>query len=61
MSDSNPAVDHQAVRSVPLTDEDGNEYVIEQQNAGAGGTEGGGEWADPGTPPRSPAPGSADG
>ena len=41
------------VTSVPLEDEDGNEYVIAQQNSGAAETtEGGGEYPDPETPPR---------
>ena len=64
MSDS--GVSDDAVTSVPLTDEDGNDFVIAQQKHGAGDsqgtgqdTEGGGEWPDPDTPPRSPAPGSA--
>ena len=46
--------------TVPLEDEDGNEYVIQQQNVGRENMEGGGEWPDPHTPPRAPAPGSAD-
>ena len=45
--------------TVPLEDEDGNEYVIQQQNVGRENMEGGGEWPDPHTPPRAPAPGSA--
>ena len=45
--------------TVPLEDEDGNRYVIQQQNAGQDNMEGGGEWPDPHTPPRSPAPGAA--
>ncbi|MEA2686436.1 MAG: hypothetical protein QOE93_1631 [Actinomycetota bacterium] len=49
------------VTSVPLEDEDGNEYVIAQQNSGAAETtEGGGEYPDPDTPPRPPAPGTAE-
>ena len=49
------------VTSVPLEDEDGNEYVIAQQNTGsAETTEGGGEFPDPETPPRPPAPGAAE-
>jgi hypothetical protein len=46
--------------TVPLEDEDGNEYVIQQQNVGRENMEGEGEWPDPDTPPRAPAPGSAD-
>ena len=49
------------VTSVPLEDEDGNEYVIAQQNMGAADTtEGGGEFPDPQTPPRPPAAGAAE-
>ena len=46
--------------TVPLEDEDGNEYVIQQQNVGRENMDGGGEWPDPDTPPRAPAPGSAE-
>jgi hypothetical protein len=46
--------------SEPLESEDGREYVIEQQNVGPGNELGGGEWPDPHTPPRAPAPGSAE-
>ena len=45
--------------SEPLEDEDGNTYVIQQQNVGPGNERGGGEWPDPHTPPQSPAPGAA--
>jgi len=45
--------------TVPLEDEDGATYVIQQQNVGPDNEEGGGEWPDPDTPPRPPAPGSA--
>jgi predicted PurR-regulated permease PerM len=56
-----PAVTEEAVTSVPLEDEDGNEYVIAQQNSGAAdSTEGGGEYPDPDTPPQPPAPGASD-
>ncbi len=49
------------VTSEALEDEDGNTYVIAQQNQGAAETtEGGGEFPDPETPPRPPAPGAAD-
>jgi hypothetical protein len=37
--------------SEPLEDEDGNTYVIQQQNVGPGSEAGGGEWPDPNTPP----------
>jgi len=46
--------------TVPLEDEDGNEYVIQQQNVGPDNMEGGGERPDPDTPPRAPAPGAAE-
>ena len=45
--------------TVPLEDEDGNEYIIQQQNVGRENMEGEGEWPDPHTTPRAPAPGSA--
>jgi hypothetical protein len=45
--------------SEPLEADDGTEYVIRQQNVGPGNEVGGGEWPDPGTPARSPAPGAA--
>jgi hypothetical protein len=45
--------------TVPLEAEDGSTYVIEQQNVGPDNELGGGEWPDPNTPPRAPAPGSA--
>ena len=44
--------------SVELEDEDGEGHVIQQQNAGKDAIEGGGEWPDPDTPPRTPAPGA---
>ena len=43
----------------PLETEDGIR-VPAQQNVGAGVEEGGGEWPDPNTPPRLPAPGAAE-
>ena len=42
------------VLSVPIEDEDGNEVVIEQQNAGPGNQVGQGEFPDPDTPPKDP-------
>ena len=42
----------------PLETEDGVR-VPAQQNVGAGVEEGGGEWPDPNTPPKLPAPGAA--
>ena len=44
--------------SEPLEDEDGNTYVIQQQNVGPGNERGGGEWPDPHTEPQTPAPGA---
>jgi len=44
--------------TVPLEAEDGSTYVIQQQNVGPDNELGGGEWPDPHTPPRAPAPGS---
>jgi hypothetical protein len=43
----------------PLETEEGTRRPV-QQNAGPGVEEGGGEWPDPDTPPRPPAPGSAE-
>ena len=43
----------------PLETEDGVR-VPAQQNAGPGVEEGGGEWPDPNTPPKLPAPGAAE-
>jgi hypothetical protein len=45
--------------STELEDEHGEPYVIQQQNVGPGNELGGGEWPDPDTPPRPPAPGAA--
>jgi hypothetical protein len=45
--------------SVPLDLGDGEEVVIQQQNTGKDNEEGGGEWPDPETPPKRPAPGPA--
>jgi hypothetical protein len=44
--------------SEPLEDEDGNTYVVQQQNVGPDNERGGGEWPDPDTSPQSPAPGA---
>jgi hypothetical protein len=44
--------------SAELEDENGEPYVIQQQNVGPGNELGGGEWPDPHTPPRPPAPGA---
>ena len=43
--------------TVPLETEEG-EVVIEQQNVGVDNMQGGGEWPDPDTPPKPPAPGA---
>jgi hypothetical protein len=43
----------------PLEDEEGRIYRICQEAVGADRVVGGGEYPDPTTPPRSPAPGSA--
>jgi hypothetical protein len=47
------------VRGEELETEDGVETPV-QQAVGAEEAEGGGEWPDPQTPPRLPAPGAAD-
>ena len=47
-------------QSTVLEDEEGEPYVVDQQNAGPESEAGGGEWPDPDEPPQSPAPGSAD-
>lgn len=52
-------ISEDTVTTVPLEDEDGNEYVIAQQNVEHGDTGGSGEWPHPATPPRGPAPGTA--
>jgi hypothetical protein len=49
--------DERLYSTVPLETEHG-EVVIRQQNVGADNMEGGGEWPDPETPPRPPAPGA---
>jgi hypothetical protein len=48
--------DHQCTE--PLEDEDGRTYRICQEPVGAERVIGGGEFPDPSTPPRPPAPGS---
>jgi hypothetical protein len=49
--------DERLYSTVPLETERG-EVVIRQQNVGVDNMEGGGEWPDPDTPPRPPAPGA---
>ena len=53
-----PAEDPSVVGE-PLETEEGVR-VPAQQNVGAGVEEGGGEWPDPHTPPKLPAPGAAE-
>ena len=43
--------------SLPLEDDEGRTRVVRQQNVGKDNERGGGEWPDPDTPPRPPAPG----
>jgi hypothetical protein len=52
-----PGIDPSLVGE-PVETEDGTRRPA-QQNVGSGVEEGGGEWPDPATPPRPPAPGSA--
>jgi hypothetical protein len=47
-----------SVQSVELDGEDGT-FRVDQQNVGPAAEEGSGEWPDPDTPPRGPAPGTA--
>jgi len=52
MTNKDPqASDEKMYTSEPLEDDDGNTYVIQQQNVGPGSEAGGGEWPDPETPP----------
>lgn len=46
--------------TVPLEDAEGRIYRICQDAVGADRVVGGGEFPDPSTPPRSPAPGSVE-
>lgn len=45
--------------TTPLENDEGEEFVLQQQNVGRQNEMGGGEWPDPDTAPRPPAPGSA--
>ena len=55
--DSKPeANDEKMYTSEPLEDDDGNSYVIQQQNVGPGSEAGSGEWPDPHTPPSAHEP-----
>jgi hypothetical protein len=49
------------VRSAVLEDEEGEPYVVDQQNAGPESEAGSGEWPETDVPPVAPAPGSAGG
>lgn len=55
-TDDDPMSD--TVRSSVLEDEEGDEYVVDQQNAGPSNTKGGDEFPSPSTPPEAPAPGA---
>lgn len=46
------------VKSAVLEDEDGESYVVDQQNAGPEAELGSGEFPDPDAPSQPPAPGS---
>jgi hypothetical protein len=45
------ASDEKMYTSEPLENDEGDEYVIGQQNVGPGNEFGGGEWPSPETPP----------
>jgi hypothetical protein len=52
MDDKQPdPTDEKMYTSEPLDDDDGNTYVIQQQNVGPGSELGSGEFPDPHTPP----------
>lgn len=57
---SEAGADETEVRTVPLEDEDGDTYVIAQQNIEHGGTGGSGEWPHPDAPARGPSPGDGE-
>jgi hypothetical protein len=59
MDEKEQPVEDPQVVGEPLETEDGVR-VPAQQNVGAGVEEGGGEWPDPNTPPKLPAPGAAE-
>lgn len=54
-----PGEEDPSVVGEPLETEEGVR-VPAQQNVGPGVEEGGGEWPDPNTPPKLPAPGAAE-
>jgi hypothetical protein len=45
------ASDEKMYTSAPIENEDGDTYVIRQQNVGPGNEFGSGEWPDPHNPP----------
>ena len=49
----------ETVQSTVLEDEEGDEFVVDQQNAGPESDAETEEWPDPDTPPEPPAPGAA--
>ena len=53
-----PKDEDEAVETVPLDLDDGDDVVIKQENVGRENMRGGGEWPDPDTPPSDAAPGS---
>jgi hypothetical protein len=53
-----PDPEEKLYTSEVLEDEDGRPYRIRQQVVGRENDIGGGEWPDPSTPPRAPAPGA---
>ncbi|MFP5317636.1 MAG: hypothetical protein ACLGI2_05005 [Acidimicrobiia bacterium] len=54
--DQDPLADQ--AHSAVLEDEEGQEYTVDQQNAGPESEAGSGEWPDPDNPPQAPAPGA---
>jgi hypothetical protein len=56
--DLDPLADE--VQSAVLADEEGESYVVDQQNQNEEVARGSGEWPSPEAPPEPPAPGSAD-
>jgi hypothetical protein len=57
VEDVQPDPEERLYSSEPLETEEGT-IVIQQQNVGAEEELGGGEWPDPHTAPRDPAPGA---
>ena len=57
--DERQPVEDPSLVGEPLETEEGVRNPV-QQNVGPGVEEGGGEWPDPDTPPRLPAPGAAE-